>query len=49
MKIKLIKLTFKNGDISIETDMDCSPFSKIVKEEYQNIIVDDRKWKEEQK
>lgn len=44
MKIKLIKYKFKNGDISIDTDMSNNPYSPIVEEYEQVIEVDESKW-----
>jgi len=45
MKIKLIKLIFEDGGFSIDTNYDCSPFSKIIKEYEQEIEIDESKWK----
>lgn len=46
MKIKLTKYTFENGDISIDTDCSNNPFSRIKKEEEQEIEIDDNLWEE---
>lgn len=45
MKIRLTKLTFANGDFSIDTDYESNPFSKIIKEEEMEIEIDNSKWK----
>jgi len=39
MKIKLTKLTFENGDFSIDTDYESAPYSKIIKEEEMEMVT----------
>jgi hypothetical protein len=45
MKIKLIKYTYKNGDITIDTDVDYAPYCGVIKIEEQEIEIDNRKWR----
>lgn len=44
-KIKIYKTTYENGDKSLDIDFSHCPYSKVVKEEEQEIEIDETKWK----